>query len=433
MTTCLNVLLQPDLFSKAVDHRQVWLGLHKLDQDRLLFDFLKAELARQNIRPISEPTYVVDNPAERGPAARRSNFQYIVLGHPVCQHAFKSFWRMGSSRFNSLFRAAVSGAQAPPVDLRYIKRKHGSKEAVARSWVVSYLEELYESEAETMPEHLEDLDALWIEDVVGGSEFYDPASLACLDVAAPPGVRAETRWLPSGSIFEWWQMYNHTFSEHKCSFRYFWHLWNCEFSHKLRFRGVQQHGICAVCCSHKLLIKQLGHDVVRRNKQIQLLDEHRRQQYLDRRVYWAVRANAGLTPTVVCLICDGMDQGKFGYPRHPCVKSKDLESLQRPRLHVNALLCHNQEVLVAVSRADFPKNTNVTLELIAHALTRLQAKGLDLKRAHVHIQLDNTSSCNKNNHLFRWCASAISAGIIKDITVAFLRKGHTHEDSQPLS
>ena len=64
------------------------------------------------------------------------------------QHAFKSFWRMGSSRFNSLFKAAVSGDQGPPVDSAYIQRQPGCQEAVVRTVVFVYFKEDQDAIAE---------------------------------------------------------------------------------------------------------------------------------------------------------------------------------------------------------------------------------------------------------------------------------------------
>jgi hypothetical protein len=52
---------------------------------------------------------------------------------------------------------------------------------------------------------------------------------------------------------------------------------------------------------------------------------------------------------------------------------------------------------------------------------------VQLRRVKLHLQLDNTSSCNKNNHLFRWAAVLTAARLVHSIDVCFLRTGHTHE------
>ena len=169
--------------------------------------------------------------------------------------------------------------------------------------------------------------------------------------------------------------------------------------------------------------------MVTKNQQVLKLQEHRKAQYADRRVHWAIRAEAMLGGCWIVIICDGMDQAKFCYPRClDAMLSKMLEPCQRPRLHVNACLVHGSSSLIAISRADMPKSTNVTIELVAIALTRLSRQGLDLSKCHIHLQLDNTSSCNKNVQLLRWCSFLTSRNIVRDVRVAFLRSGHTHED-----
>ena len=115
---------------------------------------------------------------------------------------------------------------------------------------------------------------------------------------------------------------------------------------------------------------------VRRDKQLQCFNEHKAAQFADRRVYWQVRSEAQLLPTIVCIIIDGMGQGKFAYPRSPCMKAKDLESLQRPRLHVNAAIAHGRQLLVTVAHADTLKDTNYNITMISNVLTKLKQQGV---------------------------------------------------------
>ena len=122
------------------------------------------------------------------------------------------------------------------------------------------------------------------------------------------------------------------------------------------------------------------------------------------------------------MIIDGIDQSKFCYPPKFVFKSKLLEGM-------NGLIAHHKFVMVAVSRADFPKNTNVTVELATHTLTKLNASSLDMRKADIPLQLDNMSSSDKKNILMRYCASMTSSGHVASMGVVFLRKGHTHEGS----
>jgi len=421
-SSCLAQFLAPTLFNEFVDQHMSWLELHKLDQDRLLFDVLREHVAlsRVGARPLRAQAVAT---AEEDPHTRGPSTKYSFLRRPVCKDAFKKLWAVGSRRFRSLHGAALSGAKAPPVDLRYLTKPCG-RPAVIRSWVVSYLEEIYESEAETMPD-MDDGELQWWEDMCDDTAFY-PVTVADPSVANA-GLRHELRWLPPGTIHQYWQLYNQVVPEQKATFRYFWWIWKAEFTHKLRFRCRQQHALCATCVSHKLVIRQLGDDLIKRQRQVELLDAHRQEQYKDRRVYWAVRAEALLHPLTVVIIIDGMDQAKWCFPRSPAMKSKSLEGFQRPRLHVNAAIAHGKQVLVAVSPSDFPKNANVTIEIAMMVLRRLEDQGVPLRRVKLHLQLDNTSSCNKNNHLFRWAAVLTAARLVHSIDVCFLRTGHTHE------
>ena len=53
---------------------------------------------------------------------------------------------------------------------------------------------------------------------------------------------------------------------------------------------------------------------------------------------------------------------------------------------------------------------------------------MHLSNTHLHVQLDNTASPNKNNIIFLWMGLLVICGIVKTCTANFLRTGHTHED-----
>lgn len=424
---CLNQFATAELLCLAIDHRQHWLELHKLDQDKFLFDVLRDLCIQNGVVTEGQAQDMVRDASsrhvEQGPRPKRNRIWYTFLGQPVCRKGFFILWGIGFLRFQGLLDAIISGRRAPPMDGRYLSKKHTSHPDV-RSWVTSYLTELYESEAETLPDgDMEDVE--WMDDIL---QDTDPQLLELVDHKSGAS-KHDVRWLPPGSVFEYFKLFNTLFPEFQCTFRYFWAIWKEDWSHKLRFRARQHHAVCSVCTAHKLIIKQLGGDANQRNQQMLQLQQHRRAQFADRRVYWSIRAEALLGGCWIVLICDGMDQAKFAYPRClDSMQSKMLEPCQRPRLHVNACLLHGRSTHVAISRADMPKSTNVTIELIAIALTRLASQGLDLSQCHIHLQLDNTSSCNKNVQLLRWCSFLTSMKTVKEIRVGFLRSGHTHED-----
>jgi hypothetical protein len=374
---------------ECVEHRLAFMQMHKIDQDNMLFALLQKDGCP---RPLLGDGDGVGGSAPRLPCT------YEVCGVRVCVQTCMKLWGIGSGRLEKLRKAVSSGAAGPPLDLRYMKKTF-ERGAPTLACITSFLREVYESEAETLPEELaydSDVDSgggapvLWLDPEPAGG-----------GVGAP--LRLETRHLPPGSVFEYWQMYQKTHTEEGgSSYGYFHQIWMKDWAHLLKFRGLQQHSVCSTCVCHKLLLQQLSHDVISRAKQMRAFEEHKQAQYDDRRVYWHLRAQARLQPDVILsIIIDGMDQAKCCYPRHPHHKAKDLDNMQRPRLHVNGCFMHGLEVLVMVSRADFPKTTNVTCEIIAHMLTRARARGIDLRRVKLHVQLDNTSSSNKNVILLR--------------------------------
>ena len=95
---------------------------------------------------------------------------------------------------------------------------------------------------------------------------------------------------------------------------------------------------------------------------------------------------------------------------------------------VYGALVHGYEATLAISHADVAKGGSTTAEIIAHLLTKLARRGVNLRRAHVHLQLDNTAAANKNNTVLKLLAILAATGAVSVCTANFLRAGHTHED-----
>eukprot|EP00435_Cladocopium_sp_Y103_P032938 s2370_g8.t1 len=77
-----------------------------------------------------------------------------LLGRPVCAHSFRQLLGIGATRFQRLRRCALSDDPLP-VDGRCRPREHDSSNLEAsrkRSLVVDFLEEIYHSMSEPMPE-----------------------------------------------------------------------------------------------------------------------------------------------------------------------------------------------------------------------------------------------------------------------------------------
>ena len=181
----------------------------------------------------------------------------------------------------------------------------------------------------------------------------------------------------------------------------------------MKFRQESQHSVCHTCLRHKLLIKDLSSHLVARKEQVRLYTEHLRSQYLDRCQYWSSRGISRMkNGTVVTCIIDSMDQGKTMVPRSSLVRAKDLATLQRPKLHLTAVVMHGWFILAGLSDADMPKNGSVMVELMAHSLTLLEKSGCRLADFDLRIQSDNTVREMKNNIFLKWMSSQVSAGLV---------------------
>ena len=80
--------------------------------------------------------------------------QQSLFGHKICQQAFKALVGLGSERWRRLKKCAQTGQKAP-VDGRSLPRAnlHANKKiSESRQLVVEYLQEIYESLSEPMPE-----------------------------------------------------------------------------------------------------------------------------------------------------------------------------------------------------------------------------------------------------------------------------------------
>ena len=85
------------------------------------------------------------------------------------------------------------------------------------------------------------------------------------------------------------------------------------------------------CIVHKLIIPQLGGELVWKNRQVELLSDHRLGQCKHRQFYWGIRAETALLPLLITVIIDGVDPSNFCYPQSEFVfTSKLLEGMQCP-------------------------------------------------------------------------------------------------------
>ncbi len=370
----------------------------------------------------------------------------------------------GTGRFQKIRDAVEQGATSPPVDLRFLKEL--PKEAAggrARARVASFLEAIYSSVAETLPDHRDesadpgDFFAVYqFEDLSARDPYSNFDSLQRQlsqhseltrqkslkprkkkkSVAINPEKAAlalEERYLPPGRMMDYYEQFQSLVkdTDESASFATFWRTWCSDFPH-LKFRSTSSHSVCSVCVKHKLLIRAFSGHIAARQKQQELLAKHLREQFLDRAFYWEKRGLSRLGQCGRCgeitLIIDSMDQQKFSYPRAEIYKSKDLSTMVRPRSHVTACLVHGHFLLITVAEHNLPKNANCMTEILAHALTLLRRKGIDTTKLRYRIHSDNTVRECKNNIVLSWLGSMTGRGLIAGGALACLRSGHSHED-----
>lgn len=348
--------------------------------------------------------------------------RYYFLGRYVCRAAYASLMGVSwSPRLGNLLKAVLRGERTAPMDVRYMERPHSDPKPVY-SEVFSYLQSLYDSVAETLP--LDDKTTgkksveVWSED----EDSY------CLSKSQNPNLDLEVRYLPPGTIFDLWRQYLAT-SGQQCSWQCFYSCFKNDFAKKLSFRDKYLFSVCPVCVQHKLLIKNLSADINSRVRQRALYDRHLAAQLMDRKCYWAMRASSRLQSKSICCIIDGMDQGKYATPRSRIFDSHSFDKYTRPRLHVWGLLCHGYIAWLSVSDGDMSKGGATTVELILHMLSALRKHGVQLDDCELTIQLDNTGASNKNNTVLNLCSYLAQKRILGVARVAFLRVGHTHEES----
>lgn len=224
-----------------------------------------------------------------------------------------------------------------------------------------------------------------------------------------------------------WEQMNAVDKDKPVSFAQFWRMWKSEFPN-MKFRAASSHALCAVCLRHKMLIKEMSNHLKARAAQRELYNTHLQKQYNDRCEYWRRRAASRLRTNEVLLIVDSMDQAKFTYPRNDVFRGKDLAALPRPRAHITGVICHGHFVLFSVSPPDVAKDSSTMIELVSHALTLLQRKGVDLRKISLGVQADNTPREMKNNPFMKYLGFLAMRNIVLQSTLSSLRTGHSHED-----
>jgi hypothetical protein len=415
--SCLRQFRDPLRLQALEKHREVWKGLHKLDQDRALFDRLRQLAVSQGI--LAAPD------GEELDSHRKKPMQYWFMGAKVCQHAWYKLFGVGSQRFNRMLKAVRDGLLSPPIDLRFIEGHRRGVVATKRAEIYTFLHYLYDTVAEILPEEVDDDEATLVNDPAAVGD--DPWAIVHVSMQDATGPLCEQkRFLPPGSIHDLWHQFMTQIGE-KCGWRQFYEEYTENWKDIMPFRRSRQHAICSTCVKYKILIRNLAHDLLSRDRQTRVYFKHLDNQHADRKILWSWRSISRQKRNEILIEIDAVDQSKFAWPRHPFMKSKEFDGVPRPRLHVTGALVHGYFRMVFVSEADRKKDSNCTIQYLANILTRLVKQGVDLRQTHFRINFDNTSRENKNTKVFRFLCWLVASRRVGKLTVSCLRSGHTHE------
>ena len=224
--------------------RLKWRELHKMDQDRTIFD---------QIRQLALSQQVIG--AGGGKASTGKSLSYCFMGQHVCRGAFASLFGAGWwPRLSRILQAVLDGSSACPLDQRFMECRAKHQPTASRGDVYSYRMTLYESVAETMPDDGDsDFDELADDDCdVCDASDITVSAVNSVDKTCATAGKHEVRHMPPGSIFEQWRQFKELGFSH--GYKLFWSVWKEDFDF-LKFRGKRSHGQCSICVSRKLLIR----------------------------------------------------------------------------------------------------------------------------------------------------------------------------------
>ena len=130
-----------------------------------------------------------------------------INSHPVCQTSFRLLLGLGKSRISRLRAALLNGESDCPVDLRTLPKKHSRipSDVGAYAKCVEYLQQLYHTAAEPLPEAMQQ--TLQITDVkVKRIRRRGKRRQLVKREPAGSGYGGKVKFLPPGSISHYLEM-----------------------------------------------------------------------------------------------------------------------------------------------------------------------------------------------------------------------------------
>lgn len=210
-------------------------------------------------------------------------------------------------------------------------------------------------------------------------------------------------------------------------------VWESNLAGRLKIRPPTQHKTCSECTRHKYIIRKCGCNRLAAAAQTQQWSNHLKKQYMDRTVYWDLRAQSRLGHDeggrpVLTIIMDSMDRSKWCVPRTSALQSKQLAPLRRPVLDLTACICHGKLLAIYFAEPSIVKGSSWTCEILMNVFHTLSTQGIDLREYSVVLHGDNCSKEVKSNSVARLLALLVARRRLRHGQLQTLMTGHSHED-----
>ncbi len=203
-------------------------------------------------------------------------------------------------------------------------------------------------------------------------------------------------------------------------------IWRSHCPH-VKVRKKSRFTICSTCDE---INTSLENALKNRSDTMNILTRKRdHMDYVNRErlEYRRKRNNAIREPSKYCsLIMDGADQSAYGLP-HFTTTTKDVKG-QSMKVRLIGVLQHasTNTLRLYTMTEEHKTGANHIIESLHRALNDM-AMTNSLSQC-LYIQADNCFRENKNRYLFAYAESMVAWKLFDEVEVAFLPKGHTHED-----
>ena len=209
------------------------------------------------------------------------------------------------------------------------------------------------------------------------------------------------------------------------SYSYFQKVWRDKRA-LIKVNRVSNFAICDTCARFDEYRRDYRGDRVKLNELKQDMDDHVRVVHEERQVYYTRQKLTKAHPDeYLTLILDGADQSSFGLP-HFFQRTKETSGVKIPMKLYGAIVHHRRQFVYTVP-PNAPTGPDLVIEILYRVFKFVKAKEGSLPKS-LYLQLDNTTSQNKNNFVMGFLALLVGWKIFDEVIINFLPVGHTHED-----